>query len=596
MPRYAYIRKFRKTKQKIKKIDFYSFDIETYGDDNKFYFATIYNGQEYLEFTKPEYFMKELMKKRYKGAHFVATNLQFDFFGIFEDTKGFKCIWRGSHLISVKTWVYQGKFYNYNVSKSAYPITFIDTLNYASMSLARLGKIIGCEKMKKPAYLGDRMPQTPDEWDYLIEYNKQDSYVTYEFIRLFYDTIIKLGGDFKLTIASTSMRLFTNKYLKEFVHIQKPKTILMEQFKAYYGGRTEVFKRGEFKNLKYYDVNSLYPAMMEKNEFPDPNTLRVVKTGRISTLYKYQGISEVTVSISKDCNIPLLPFRDGKGKLLFPTGRFRGWYTHAELTKAIDVGYKIHCIHKTHLYVKSMRPFKGFVNDLYNMRLEYKKIKSPMELICKLILNSHYGKYAQRFDDYMEWEHIDNIKADELPTDEVPEFSHDMKYVRIKRKQEPPSFSIPIWSIYVTAFARLHLFEYLQEHDPVYCDTDSIITRSEIPTSKALGDLKLECNIKKAIFIKPKMYMITTEHTEYSRIKGVSKAFDFQGFKNSMQGGTFNAEYTQFIKFRSAIRRKLKVNSKIKISKILDLNDSKRRWDNPFSLEISNSKPIYITT
>ena len=30
-------------------------------------------------------------------------------------------------------------------------------------------------------------------------------------------------------------------------------------FKGYYGGRTEIFKRGYFEGLNYYDINSFIP-------------------------------------------------------------------------------------------------------------------------------------------------------------------------------------------------------------------------------------------------------------------------------------------------------------------------------------------------
>ena len=105
-----------------------------------------------------------------------------------------------------------------------------------------------------------------------------------------------LGATFKNTLASTSMSLFKNKYLKE-VYFQPKEEILLEQFESCFGGRSEAFKRGTFENYNYYDFNSLYPSDMFENEFPDPNSLRITYKNTNEYINNYHGISKVDIYV-----------------------------------------------------------------------------------------------------------------------------------------------------------------------------------------------------------------------------------------------------------------------------------------------------------
>jgi hypothetical protein len=61
---------------------------------------------------------------------------------------------------------------------------------------------------------------------------------------------------------------------------------------------------------------------------------------------------------------------------------------------------------------------------------------------------------------------------------------------------------------HITSVARTTLYNHLEAcgEDLYYCDTDSIYTGHTLPTSNALGGLKLECEVSSGRFIQPKLY------------------------------------------------------------------------------------------
>jgi hypothetical protein len=257
----------------------------------------------------------------FKNSFICATNLGFDFYGTFYETEEvlqFMTQWRGSGLIFARTYLDKEGFHIKKPNQSAKTLTFVDTLNYAKLSVKDMGKILELPKLEQPKSLG-RLPKTDEEKQELIIYNIRDSEISYKFVRFLFESFTELGASPKLTIASTSMSLYKNHYLND-VYFQHDIPELLEQFKSYYGGRTEAFKRGEIRKANYYDFNSLYPSVM-LNEFPDPNSIRRNRLNDISYIESYEGVAHVDVE-APNIDIPLLPFRSPENKLLFPTGSF----------------------------------------------------------------------------------------------------------------------------------------------------------------------------------------------------------------------------------------------------------------------------------
>lgn len=585
------------TSQNIKEKNIVSIDIETIGDTNIFYLGGLYDSDGYKSFYDKEEMIQYILtnKKYYTNTIIVATNLGFDFNALFfgcERWNDFKIIMRGGDMLS-------SEIKNNKNQK----LKFIDSMNYIKFGVEKLGEIIGIKKLKQPKCLG-KLPMNTEEIEELEKYNEQDCLITKKFMEFFQNSLTILGCKMQLTIASSSMDLFRRKFLKRWIIKEdyvlkrnKENSINPFIFKAYYGGRTEIFQRGLFEekdtNLKCFDINSLYPSVM-RNSFPSPSSAKY-STTPTKELLQFHGVSRIKIYSPIQNDIPILPYRDENDKLIFPHGTFTGTYTHLEINEALKKGYKIIEMYETLYYTRNFYPFKDFVETLYNKRLEYQAINNPMELVVKTIMNSTYGKFAQK--GYNETQIIDlscltpeqQANKDLLLDCYTIDGIHFIKNNFVECEK---NFVIPILSVYVTAYARLKLYSYLEIHNPVYCDTDSIYTYDDIPTSNKLGEMKLEYNILKAIMIKPKMYYLLTDKKEVIRLKGVSR-MNSQMFYQVMNKEMIHFE--KFTKLKESVRQGYSPNTILQCYKVISLEDTKREWSYAFNeYDIQKSKPLYI--
>ncbi len=600
------------TKRRLNKKKIFGFDIETYDDNKKFYCASIYSEDLKREGYKDKPYIKvfynkqdlinEFKTNKYKNSYVVATNLSFDFWGTFYNKKeieNFNFIMRGSDLLSAKSFIGNCEFhkkstyYKDGVKKNkASSIQFIDTMNYVRFGVEKWGKILGVPKLKKPHALG-KQPMTKEEQEELVTYNIRDSEISYKALKFMFEGFYKLGASPKITVASTSISLFRNKYLKQNFYNHDEET-LKELFKAYYGGRTETFIKGKIKDYNYYDVNSLYPTMMRK-PLPDPNTIRKNSINNINYIMKYEGIAHVRIHCPYNIQYPLLPVRHNK-KLIFPTGVFSGYYSNVELRRAIAEGYTILYIYRNIYFKKTVSPLKDFSNDLYNQRLKYKKEKNPLELLVKLLLNSCYGKFSQQFTNR------DNIINGCMLTNKIINNATSLDkigntdFFRIVQDSKPPVFCFPEWSLYITAYARLHLYDLIKESKPAYVDTDSIVCKREMKTGDQLGELKLEMTIKEGFIVRPKFYIFKDhKNNEYCKLKGVGTKVHYNEVLRGLKIKDLVFCYDKFCKLREALRRGFIPNEIIQIAKRINLEDNKRVWESDFNIESEiYSKPITL--
>lgn len=578
-------------KQAPKVYDIESFDVETVGRGNYFYLCGFIDkyGEYKYSFDKLES-IKLISRNKHFGGLVYATNLGFDFNSLAEGTD-FKTrcniLIRGSNYIMV---TYKGTYQK---------IKLLDSVNYGGLSVEKMGNILKLPKLKKPKCLG-RLPKNKKEKDELLEYNKRDCEVTRDFMIFLQKGLNDLGGELKSTISSCAMDLFRRRFLK--YDVVRESVILGYDvkpiiYKAYYGGRTEVFKRGFIENYNYYDFNSLYPSVM-LFDYPNPLSVRVEKKEN-RDLLRFEGVSYFELDIPKT-RYPLLPYREGT-KLIFPYGKLKGYYTHLEIRRAIELYGEniILLMNDTVYYTETKKYFEDYVNTLYTLRKEYKKQGSEMEHVVKLLLNSLYGRFALRkiekteFIDFSdEEEAIEKIKECEKKGITVKCDSSLSGYFQENEDFDGVS-SVPIWSVYVTAYARTKLHSAILECDPVYIDTDSLITKKKYKDSKELGELKLEKVVKNGIIIKPKLYFCDDE----IKSKGVPIPKNQRG-KERLKKQILSKKtlhYKKFIKVKEGINRNIKVNSVIVQSKEIDLEDNKRVWVGEFDAhKLQDSEPIEV--
>lgn len=272
------------------------------------------------------------------------------------------------------------------------------------------------------------------------------------------------------------------------VYIQKITTPLAE--KSYYGGRVECYvSHTLLHNIKAYDFNSLFPAVM-RNPVPI-KYVQTVKNPSIDFVKEcmHRGFfvfADVTVNVP-DMFIPPLPYRY-KGKLIFPTGYFRTCVAQPELEIALEMGV-VKKVHEIEIYY-AKEIFKEFVEKYYTLR----KIDKANTLFYKLILNSLYGKFGQKF-------HVCRLLRLQKKFTGAADVILGRRKCRgyflngqgFMLEEKGRKYSVAV-SAAIASYGRAKLYRKMQEinYNVVYVDTDSVFTSSEIPTGDGLGDMKLE--------------------------------------------------------------------------------------------------------
>jgi hypothetical protein len=152
---------------------------------------------------------------------------------------------------------------------------------------------------------------------------------------------------------------------------------------AYFGGRSELWRAGEFERVYAYDLVSAYPHAMLTLPYYDGFKC----TRRLSE----HGIYHV----EWDCRGRVAPFpvRLQGRRIVYPLSG-SGWYHACEIQAARE------CIPGKYRVIDGVafsgpNDIFGFVRDLADAKVRYKSEGNPAEKIVKLAINSLYGKLAQ---------------------------------------------------------------------------------------------------------------------------------------------------------------------------------------------------------
>jgi len=443
-------------------------------------------------------FAKWLISKRIRGSILVTFNLGFDISVIAKALNDPK--------YKVYAVISNGRTIGAKIVKSKHVTRIIDIKNLVNVkSLSELAKMINMEKLRRPIYLGtaESLKQyinNPVYRNVLREYALQDAKICYFAFKKLVNT---LEPYFKIhKVKQTIGGLSAYIYGKHYAHYDFPQYTneVEEKFKmSYRGGRTEVIKRGSnTEKVFYYDINSLYPYVMYSYRYPynyNNGNGRYMRKSDVDL--DYEGIANVLIKVEHE--LPPLGVKrvleDKYERLVFPEGRIIGWFTYPELRYVEENGYgKVEKVYESFEFRVWCYPFREFVKDLYGYRLKHKEDKFAYKFY-KMIMNSLYGKFGE----------YKNGELLLLTSDGVQKIkSEDMNKFR--------KYHNVVWASYVTAYGRLELhkrFKIAGFDTIYYCDTDSLITSTQLETSDELGRLKLEgwAEPYRATFIRSKFYI-----------------------------------------------------------------------------------------
>lgn len=373
---------------------------------------------------------------------------------------------------------------------------FIDSYWLLKGKLADIAKIVGMEKGEVDSF--DDAPL-----EKLVPYNELDCVILWKAIDAFENALLEIGGQLQMTLASCSMFLFRKRFLKRTIHTSQWVNERARQ--SYIASRVEVFEL-KCQNAYYYDINSSFPYAMT---FECPgNLLMSDKRLTISRLQDpdYQVLADLTIEVP-EMYFPPLPFRT-KTSVYFPTGKWRCWFTGVDIALLLEKGGDIVKVHEV-LHFDSFDDLSEFASVLYDKRL--KSETESEKYTVKILLNSLYGKFAEGSLKTSLLLHPPTTKCPHWPRHE-DDTCIEMLFpgaFLIENEIEVPHAHVPISSV-ITARARRILYGHMHKAGNFhYCDTDGFSTTNEnVETSEKLGGLKLELEIKKGQFVRPKFYRL----------------------------------------------------------------------------------------
>lgn len=456
---------------------------------------------------------------------------------------------------------------------------FLDTVRLLQMPLDKAAKTFG---------LGGKMvfdlAEDEDHPDW-PEYNRVDTVKLYDTMLLYHGYVEeRLNAEVKISTAGTAMSYFRRNHLGKEVEREIETHLFVRP--AYFGGRVEVFRK-QGTGLRYYDINSSYPASM----------LRPVPSGQA---YAWEGVPTAKVTSGRlgfieadvelpECEFPPLPVRH-EGKLMFPVGRLRGVWSSVELSR---VKQHVKRWGKS-VWYDSEPILASFVRSLYEYRDKGRDdYNEGMAVIAKWLMNGLYGKFGMNeVRTKLVVAGQDTIPEGAWPADGTP----DSALWYCEEITDQP-YIIPQISATVTAYSRVMLLDWMvaareRGGNVYYCDTDSLVTDVVMPVSTELGQLKQEYGDDlTGHFLGPKMYaLIETDGTEHVKAKGFGKDHrTYEALQKLMAGQTL--AYTHLEKIGAMAQAGFKRGPRIiQKTKSLKTQIHKRVFDSS-----GNSKPLIIT-
>jgi len=339
--------------------------------------------------------------------------------------------------------------------------------------------------------------------------------------------------------------------------------------KAFFGGRTEghrlYHKCKQNEKILYLDYTSLYPTINKYGWYPIGHP-KLHKDITPEDAITKKGLIYCDILPPRGLYYPVLPAKVN-GKLNFilcitcgetscndkcnhndNERMLRGTWTHLEILKAIEKGYRINKVHSMEVFEQGETGlFKDYVNRFLKIKqessgwpkdcksdeqkeeyiktyyeregvlLEKSKIEhnAGMREVSKLFLNSLWGKFGQRDNmtktkfirepsEYYsmkystQYEIMDEMIINDESKGEDPLIS--IKY-RHKDSELPTQNNVNVFiAIYTTSQARLKLYDVLDKYNEkvLYCDTDSVFilmdkdTKLDLQIGDYLGWLKDE--------------------------------------------------------------------------------------------------------
>jgi hypothetical protein len=396
------------------------------------------------------------------------------------------------------------------------------------------------------------------------------------------------------TLPGLALGIYTSKYFpNNFTpDLKMVKGGLEKKLRtSYYGGNVEVYVNEICKGY-FYDMNSQYPKAM-LNDMPEGNPVLSLE----KDLNKIFGFiyGEISCPNESTLRVPFIQARDPiYSYVRCPRGKFKRLIFSEEIKYAIKYGYTIDID-----YCYQFQRGKGLFTDFVNVHYEVKKKSNdPVQRnIAKLFLNSLYGrlgiietgdtleivdketlekldrntyvsiiaelnnnnylvKYSGLIDESITDLYNNNISLFNLNRISGNNKTSYLKKAELKKlgvnKTKTISSAVHIASA-ISSYARILINDYknIPGNPCIMSGTDSAVLPCPLPThlvGEDLGQMKLVHEIKKAIFIRQKLYYVLDfQNKETIKSSGIdSSQLSYDSFKSLLNGESVTIKRTNF--------------------------------------------------
>ncbi len=432
---------------------------------------------------------------------------------------------------------------------------FIDSVQLTLISQEKLeqtllGQVI---KYKDIDFEG---PTKPSRTEY-IRRVKSDVIGLYKSLKVYFKLLFKQfsinTNDRKLiSLSRLSLKAFRTKFINkplfnpfcDYNYQTKTykirfKKLLLKIYSSYFGGRTEILKRGYYKKVNAYDINSLYPFVFSK-DYPigkvrKKTVYSLAEFQRSLDLYEGFIDGEVEELYSE---YPILPGKDTENRTVFSYGLKKGVYCFPEIRYGLTQKLFKFKFPLDLILFKRGDFFNGFGEKCFAERLKYQNKDNPIQYPLKIIMNSLYGKFGQRLTQESQTylsasDYVRYMCGEKTIHDFIPKSARRVKLIskgdihvfKYENTNIKP-FYMPHIATYVTSYARIELLKVMLKNKDKLCyvDTDSIWTIGEanVNLGDKIGEWKLERTCQETAFLALKCYAYMTDELVI-RIKGVTK-------------------------------------------------------------------------
>ncbi len=379
-------------------------------------------------------------------------------------------------------------------------VTIADSMAWYKTSLKKVAEQYFEKKMQKlarPEFLGKKAPDNKKEFKEFVAYAEQDAQIQLLLTEKIYELCMEGKVKLCLSPAQLAGRVFQKQYLSDRLFLPYWKRLDFIA-RTYHGAAFTAFGRGFFRNIYYYDINSLYPFAAINVPLNFSNT-KLEKIGLESFEHGFVGFAAVRFAFPEKENYPCLPVLkiiNNFPKLCFPSSGF-SYCSSEELLLAL----------KKNCEIKGMigwgwwpdqadinHPLANYMIDIYTKKAELDKLKEKEGLTAeqrnkreyyKLLLNSLIGKFCQRNRDWL-------TGCEVAGTLFRPDFGS-----------------------LILGKSRAIINSLLGKHNAIYSDTDCLITKKALPTGTRIGELKNELGKNRKgdlLSIRSKLYFVTADN------------------------------------------------------------------------------------